>query len=311
MAAQPCADAADPNNHTPGHVGSFIRQPCSKAHWVDNVPPHAPVFPVCLACQWDTIFSEIWLYQGDVTMSLESPAGPPNPLPNFAMGQNYPGNPLLYNGPALVPAVLPPCNGATLLPAGTAVGHLTRLCSPCEKHQQELCLTRQSPNCPQQLVLPWASRGLSVPGFTHACVCRRLLIGLFNDENMCNSHRYDLIERVTDRRDRNDQWLQSLDAVPARGGWLACTASAAVQNRRFHSGTLRACLCGSDVDVGPTRTFEVLACMSCGGMNHVVAPANSRHTLSLARTLDRPGRPIALGRPRSRKTAAYATNVLD
>ncbi|KAK1087405.1 hypothetical protein LTR48_002633 [Friedmanniomyces endolithicus] len=277
MAAQPCADAADPNNHTPGHVCSFIRQPCSKAHWVDNVPPHAPVFPVCLACQWDTIFSEIWVHQGDVTMSLESPAGPPNPLPNFAMGPNYPGNPLLYNGPALVPAVLPPCNGATLLPA----------------------------------VLPWASRGLSVPGFTHTCVCRRLLIGLFNDENMCNSHRYDLIERVTDRRDRNDQWLQSLDAVPARGGWLACTASAAVQNRRFHSGTLRACLCGSDVDVGPTRTFEVLACMSCGGMNHVVAPANSRHTLSLARTLDRPGRPIALGRPRSRKTAAYATNVLD
>ncbi len=251
------------------------------------------------------------MYQGNVTMALESPAGPPNSLPNFALGPNYPGNPLQFDGPALVPRVLPPCNLLTLHPEGTATGHLTRLCSPCEKHQQELCLTRQSPNCPAQLALPWASRGLPLPGATHTCVCRRLIIGLFNNETMCNSHRYDLIERITDRRDRNDQWLQTLDATPSQGGWLACTTSGAVRERRFNNGTLRACLCGADVDVGPARTFEVLACMSCGGMNHVVSPANSRHALRPARTLDRPGRPIALRRPRSRKTAAYATNVLD
>lgn len=213
---------------------------------------------------------------------------------------------------------VPPPGGAILpLPPPPGPGRprwrglLTRLCHTCERREQELCRARQgavAPPPPIGLPLNITLRLQNYPLDT--CTCRADLDNTQPGERLCNWHRRRLWGRVWHFGYRNEAWLHTLDVKPGKGQWLSCTARASTRNKRASNGTYRACRCGSDVD--PSKPVEVLMCMACEGTVHVVVPGGSRYQPLGEPKMNRgEARPIALFRPRSRKTPANAMSVED
>ena len=315
MAALSCNDNF--NWPPPAPCGGLVRQCDQTMAIAATAVVHPPAgHTVCVLCENQSLATAA--VTGLIAATrMESPPGPPNATA-IAAGVLTPFVPA-----PLVPAPLAPI--AVAVAGGvTWPGFLSRMCTACEKYEQKVCELRLSflgvvgdtpapaaPNpgagqagLPAAYQVPAADYGEWYP--LDNCTCRPRIM-----EELCNAHRQELVTGLKNRMRANSDWLRTLDVVPLKGQGLPCTANALRIQSRVARGTYRACRCGSEVDIGPNRVFEVLFCMSCAKTYHVVEPRFSRHDLTKIRPNPVLPRDVTLGRARSRKTCGHAMSVND
>lgn len=187
-------------------------------------------------------------------------------------------------------------------------GFLTLLCQHCEKRELELLLARTTGQPAAWTALPPAIR--HQPPLNN-CVCRGVLEARNPGQRLCLPHRRRIWNQLIQKKDANDLWLRTLDVKFQAGEWLSCTARADTLRKRTerYDYYYRACRCGANAD----GYGDVLLCMACEGTVYRTDPRTQNTTyrrLRRARRI-RDERPIALGRPRSRKTKGFAMSVND
>lgn len=258
---------------------------------------HGAAFTVCGACADRSQFGPPLIGYRN-TMARRSPPA----------AWNSPGGNAW--APAPVPHTAPPWDG-----------FLTRMCSACERREQQLCWERLGGIVRAAAHLPAARRLLLGGRYpVDNCICDPTLSLRGPAERRCLLHKEDQYRRDMElARNTNDEWLRTLDVKVNRGEWVACTADVYARRRRINNGTFRACRCGSDVPALPAAARpEVMFCMSCEGTVHLVNPgaappaAVSQYLpMKKARLDARRDRPIALNRPRSWRTKKSAVSVND